>query len=47
MALEVRDVENRFSRIKSRWLDPVNRELEKQHLGIIDIPSQEEFLKTQ
>ena len=47
MAGEVRAAETRFHRIKNRWLDPVNRELEKANLNIIEIPGEEEFLKTQ
>jgi photosystem II stability/assembly factor-like uncharacterized protein len=47
MAGEVRDAENRLSRIKSRWLDKINAELKKLEIELIVIPSEEEFQKIQ
>lgn len=47
MAGEVKDAENRLSRIKSRWLEKVNRELQKMEMELIVIPSEEEFQNTQ
>jgi hypothetical protein len=47
MAGEVRDAENRLSKIKGRWLDKINRELTKLEIESIVIPSEEEFQKIQ
>ncbi|MCK4835306.1 MAG: hypothetical protein KAT17_01645, partial [Candidatus Aminicenantes bacterium] len=47
MADEVKDVQKRFSRIKTRWLDAVNKELIKLKRKPITISTEEEFQKTQ
>jgi photosystem II stability/assembly factor-like uncharacterized protein len=47
MAGEVKDVEDRLNRIKTKLINKVNRELTKLKLPPISIPSEEEFQKSQ